>query len=307
MATLAGAEIFATGTHNGLSFGEDDLDAIVQAFDALGLAGRIPLKFGHNVEQPMTDGQPSLGWVERIWREGKKLLADFRDVPAVVYEAIRNGRYKHVSVELLRDVRSDSRIVPLVLDAVALLGADIPAVGSLRDLQSLALTRLRGTERLVFAQAFAAVPSDELADLRRENERLRLANHRQAVDAAIEGDVRARLVLPAAREQFTRLFRLSSDADYQRVSVGDWHTFRGSQPRPLPSGPATHTTTEDTVVATAPDAALVAKVHEYLRENELRHLQLTGERLSFGRAAQIVARANPALLEQWRLQNGETD
>ena len=80
-----------------------------------------------------------------------------------------------------------------------------------------------------------------------------------------------------------------------------------SQPRPLPSGPATHTTEADTIPATAPDAALVAKVHEYLRENELRHLQLTGERLSFGRAAQIVARANPALLEQWRLMNGETD
>ena len=151
--------------------------------------------------------------------------------------------------------------------------------------------------------------TDETNDLKRENERLRLAMHRQAVDAAIESDVRAKLVLPAAREQFTRLFRLSSDADYQRVSTGDWRTFRASQPRPPASGPASYSNEADTLQATAPDAALVGRVKAYLREHEVRHLQLTGERLTFERAAALVigetARRSPELMRAYLTQPGE--
>ncbi len=127
MATLQGVEIFQSGIWNGRQFGEGDLDGIVKSFDVLGLGGRIPLKLGHNAEHPLTDGQPALGWVERIWREGKTLMADFRDVPSVIYDAIKRGLYKFVSVELLRDVQADTRTIPLVLDAVALLGSDVPA------------------------------------------------------------------------------------------------------------------------------------------------------------------------------------
>lgn len=153
MAELKGAEVFSAGTWNGHEFSEADLDGIVAAFDFFQMSGQVPLKLGHNDEQPLTDGQPALGWVDRVWRDGRKLLADFRDVPRVVYDAIRAGRYKHVSIELLRDVLAGTRTVPLVLDAVALLGADLPAVGTLKDLQALTLSRLQGAERLTFVQA----------------------------------------------------------------------------------------------------------------------------------------------------------
>lgn len=77
----------------------------------------------------------------KIYREGKKLLADFT-VPEKVAAWIRDGMLKFVSVELLKDVKADTREIPWVLDAVALLGADQPAVGILK---SLSLTMARST------------------------------------------------------------------------------------------------------------------------------------------------------------------
>jgi len=138
---LLGAEIFSTGTHNKMEFKDSDLEAIVKAFDALGASARVPLKFGHNNDQTITDGQPALGWVQRVWKDGNKLLADFVDMPTVVFDVIKKGLYKFVSVELLQNYNRNGASFPWVLDAVALLGADIPAVSGLKDLQALALTR----------------------------------------------------------------------------------------------------------------------------------------------------------------------
>lgn len=129
-----------------VTFSEDDLDEIVKSFSLLDLAGRVPLKFGHNDDQPLTDGQPALGWIGHIYRAGRKLLGDFTDLPKVVYDLIKAGRYKYVSVELLGDVKASNRVIRWVLDAVALLGADQPAIGSLKDLQSLTMARGSGLQ-----------------------------------------------------------------------------------------------------------------------------------------------------------------
>src|SRR5690606_25974082 len=100
MPELRDREIFAVGKWNGLEFTEADLDDIVANFDRLKDIHKVPLKFGHNDEQPITDGQPAIGWVSRVYRKGKKLLADFSDVPSVVVEAIKKKLYRTVSVEL---------------------------------------------------------------------------------------------------------------------------------------------------------------------------------------------------------------
>lgn len=76
-----------------------------------------------------------------MYREGKKLLADYTDMPTSIYEMIKAGLYKYVSIELAKDVQAGTRIIPWVLEAVALLGADQPAVGTLKDLQSLTMSR----------------------------------------------------------------------------------------------------------------------------------------------------------------------
>lgn len=140
---LDNVELMTVGDPDGrrINFTESDLAAIASSFDTLGLAGRVPLKFGHNDQQPLTDGQPAIGWVNKVWVEGKKLMAQFTDVPRVVYDLVKQGSYKFVSVELLRDVKAGTRAIPWVLDAVALLGADQPAFGTLKDLQALTLRR----------------------------------------------------------------------------------------------------------------------------------------------------------------------
>src|SRR6185295_13965454 len=152
---LKGQEVFAEGIWNGIEFSSADLDSIIKSFDALDLGGHIPLKLGHEGPDPRDtpETQFALGWVTRIYREGRKLLADF-NVPEKVANWIRDGMLKFVSVELLRDVKADTREIPWVLDAVALLGADQPAVGILK---SLSLTMARSTalqcrERVAFSR-----------------------------------------------------------------------------------------------------------------------------------------------------------
>lgn len=139
---LIGAEIFDVGKWNGLEFSDDDLNGIADAFDELSSVQKVPIKLGHNDKQPMTDGQPSLGWVHRVYRQGSKLVADITDIPRQVYDAIKNRLYRTVSVELLKSVEHKGSSYPWVLDAVALLGADQPAVNTLDDLGKLTARRM---------------------------------------------------------------------------------------------------------------------------------------------------------------------
>lgn len=136
MKTLKGVEVFAVGKWNGMTFQAHDLSAMVEAFDSLKEIHKVPLKMGHNDQQPMTDGKPALGWVSAIYVKGDKLVADFADVPEVVAKAIENKLYRRVSIELSIDVRYKGKHIPFVVDAVALLGADLPAVNTLADLNA---------------------------------------------------------------------------------------------------------------------------------------------------------------------------
>lgn len=148
---LHGVEIFEAGKWpgsgvNGYRFTVKDLDDIVSSFGALGLEGRVPIKIGHDDADFMdSDGAPALGWVEHVWRDDDKLMADITLVSPKLARLLEAKAYKFVSVELLRDVQADTRKIPWVLDAVALLGASPPAVGVLKDLQaSLRMARGAG-------------------------------------------------------------------------------------------------------------------------------------------------------------------
>ena len=136
MKTLKGIEVFAVGKWNGMLFQSHDIGAMAQAFEDLKEVHKVPLKMGHNDEQPMTDGQPALGWVSALYVKGDKLVADFEDVPEVVAQAINSKLYRRVSIELSIDAKYKGKFIPFVVDAVALLGADLPAVNTLADLQA---------------------------------------------------------------------------------------------------------------------------------------------------------------------------
>jgi hypothetical protein len=175
-AKLNGAEIFASGSWNGLKFSDDDLDGIVNAFNTLALSGKVPLKLGHRGpdvrDDPMT--QFAMGWVNKIWREGRKLLADL-DVPDMVETFVKQGFLKNVSVELLKNVKASNREIPWVLDAVALLGTEMPAVGILKDLQSHTMSRreaqLPHSECVSFARAdYQPYQKEGKANMAKEND-----------------------------------------------------------------------------------------------------------------------------------------
>lgn len=128
---LKGVEVFATGTHNGDEYTEGDLDDMVSASAAQGFTP--PLKAGHN-ESP---GKPAIGWVENLRRVGNKLVADITHIPAEVYGVIRRRGYDRVSAEVYWNLKQGARTFRRALKAVALLGADVPAVSSLAPLHKM--------------------------------------------------------------------------------------------------------------------------------------------------------------------------
>ena len=259
--SLNGVELMQAGVEaNNLRFTADDLQGIADAHRALGLDGKVPLKFGHNDTQPMTDGKPALGWASNVRVVDGKLLADFTDLPELVYASIKTGRYKNVSVELLKNVQAGTRIIPWVLDGIALLGADQPAFGNLADLQALAMThampRLKHESRAHFT-----LQADPVAALRAENAVLMARVNQQSVENAIELHIASGQCLPAAREAFKRLFKLQSPADWARVELSDWHQFARTQPKGIqprsPTSFAADSGTQSGGAGDTPDVQLV--------------------------------------------------
>ena len=179
------AEIFAVGRWNGFEFSLVDLQRIAETFKALGDKHRVPLKFGHNNEQPMTDGQPALGWVTDVWVAGEKLMAKFSDIPEIVFNAMQKKLYNNVSVELDFDVKWKEQQFPMVLSGVALLGGDLPAVNTLKDLTHY-MSRQDAEFRVGRKAAFSAIAgnnSSEEQDMNIEELSKQVAKLSASVDA----------------------------------------------------------------------------------------------------------------------------
>jgi len=136
---IKAVEIFEEGTWNGDSYSQDDLDKIVMAFSETKDNLKPYLKLGHNESQKIleNDGLPAAGWISNVYREGKKLLADFSNVPKKIYELIKRKAYRRVSSEIFVNIPVGGKEYPYALKAVALLGGDTPAVNSLSDILGL--------------------------------------------------------------------------------------------------------------------------------------------------------------------------
>jgi hypothetical protein len=114
-------EVFRAGDHVDSSgrkhtFAEADLDRIA-AYDPA--RHEAPLVVGHP-----KDNAPAYGWVERVYREGGTLLADFKDVAPEFADLVKVGRFKKRSISLYPDGS---------LRHVGFLGATPPAVKGLKD------------------------------------------------------------------------------------------------------------------------------------------------------------------------------
>jgi hypothetical protein len=126
---IDGVQIFAPGSHNGDSYTEQDVDDLIASHGQLDY--RPALKQGHVKDET---GLTALGWVENLRKQGGKLVADFVDIPDAVYAAIKDRKLDRVSSEIFWNFKRAGKTYRRALKAVALLGAEIPAVAGLRPL-----------------------------------------------------------------------------------------------------------------------------------------------------------------------------
>lgn len=140
---ILGLEVFSSGKWNNDDYSEEDLDKMIEAFDKVGFEPTV--KAGHAYGQDKLAeekarelfGAPALGYVEKIYRKGKKLFADLKRVPKKFAELIHAGSYNRVSSEIYWDYEHEDKVFPRVLKSVAFLGADIPAITSLKAIENL--------------------------------------------------------------------------------------------------------------------------------------------------------------------------
>lgn len=104
-----------------------------------------PASLGHEDDQPILDGLveagrtdiPASGWVTELVRDGDSVYGDLGRIPADVAQWIKDGRYKHVSVELYDDANQPEG-VPMrgrcMLRRLSLLGAEPPHIKQLANL-----------------------------------------------------------------------------------------------------------------------------------------------------------------------------
>lgn len=136
MPEIKNVEIMSVGTWNGTPITEDILNQCLDAFEKTKAYARPILKLGHNDEQKLIakDGLPAAGAVASMRIAGKKLLADFVDVPAKIFDLIQKKAYRKVSVEMYKGLNLEGQTFPAWIGAVALLGADLPAMTTLNDI-----------------------------------------------------------------------------------------------------------------------------------------------------------------------------
>tara|TARA_Y100000310_G_scaffold175957_1_gene176101 strand:- start:2646 stop:3818 length:1173 start_codon:yes stop_codon:yes gene_type:complete len=136
--TLRGVEIFEVGEYeNRGQWSDDDVEQIVESTNEVLDKVKPYVKLGHNESQPLTDGQPALGWLSNIRKVGRKIVSDISDVPKALAKVVEKGGYRRVSVELMPNRTFGDKTFPWLIRAIAFLGADMPVVKTLGDLPKL--------------------------------------------------------------------------------------------------------------------------------------------------------------------------
>ena len=201
---IKSVEIFGVGTWTGsrkVTVTEAMLDEMVENFSTINaIPGFTPIvKLGHADAQKFfgnTSGAPNLGFISRIWREGKKLLADFSNIPDALLELIAKRRYNSLSIEIYPRMEHDGKTFSNVLTAVALLGAELPAVKGLKELASSLFADVfeHEGERLELKQ------ENDMTFTQEQHDALVAAAVKVAVDAAVEKFADERTTLTAAKD-----------------------------------------------------------------------------------------------------------
>lgn len=220
-------DIFRAGTWNGDKYTVEDLDDMIANFDRVGF--RPPVKLGH----AENSGEPAYGWVKALRRVGDKLVADFMDVPKVIFEALRDKRFDTVSSEIFWDLKRDGSVFRRVLKAVALLGAETPAVSGLRPIRE----SFAGLANAVYAgehhydlklEDLMPVKNEKTAEElqkeleARDKEVAKLKSDMEALAKKLEekgGDDKAALALKEALDQIKTLQERVDTAESERMTA----------------------------------------------------------------------------------------
>ena len=133
---ISGVEIFSAGKWNDDDYSVEDLHNMVNAYNNLKDGFSPYLKLGHDNNQKLakSSGLPSVGWINNLYVQGQKLIADFSNIPREVFELIKSKAYRKVSSEIYWNLDVNGTTYPRVLSAVALLGAETPGVMNLQDI-----------------------------------------------------------------------------------------------------------------------------------------------------------------------------
>lgn len=137
--SLKDRPVFKAGTYNGNTYTESDLDQMVKNFAILYDVVKPVLKLGHGNQEILKQaGMPAAGWATGLRRKGEMLLADFADIPKRVYDLLVKKAFKRFSAEIFPDYHGeDGKKYGIVFKAAAVLGADLPAIKTLPDIEAL--------------------------------------------------------------------------------------------------------------------------------------------------------------------------
>lgn len=108
----------------------------------------VKVGVGHEEDEALlkrTD-LPAAGWVKRVYRQGPKLFADFREMPQVIEDLINRKAFRKISAEIYTDFADQGETYGLVLRRAVLLGGEVPQVKSLADIPTVANGCVDGVE-----------------------------------------------------------------------------------------------------------------------------------------------------------------
>lgn len=297
MSRSLDVEIFSAGIWNGFKVSEGDLHVITAAFHSLKDQHKVPLKFGHNDDQPMLDGLFALGWVEDLWvapgHDGaQKLFARLIDMPDVVHRAIKRKMYRKVSIELDLGVTAAGKKFSMVLSGVALLGADLPAVTNLADLdhylrepvfsaesrkaftysEDLNMNEIEELKKKLadiesanklLAESNAKFKQDEVARVAAE-EKSRVSAARGLVNKALNDAVSEMKITPAMGAHFSKLLRVDDDVAVVSLKIDDINAMIAEVSPQKREGQAAFSKAS---ADGSPDDALTVKAHQIRNTN----------------------------------------
>ena len=115
--------VFKAGTYPQGKFRKKEIAQIAKNYDPTFC--EAPITIDHQ------QSGPAYGWVDDVKADGEKLKVSFKEVPKEFEQAVNDGKYKKVSVELYRNLDGKGAY----LKAVSFLGAAMPQVKGLEAIK----------------------------------------------------------------------------------------------------------------------------------------------------------------------------